>query len=80
MTRYDLVYRVNGAIGKTLARSDITFATPPIVGDAVQWHPDWGLATVQYRYVGDDWIELGLGVLNQSEVADHLAAGWVERG
>ena len=78
---YHLVIRIRSDkhIGERLYRDDIVFAVPPVVGDAVSWHGDWGCATVTYRYIGTDWVELGLGVVGEHEIESYVAAGWTFR-
>lgn len=78
---YHLVYRIRDAamLARTLFRDDITFVTPPMTGDTVFWDSDWGGSTVTYRYIGKDWIELGLGVVGTHEIESYVAAGWVLR-
>lgn len=79
--RIDLVKRIaaNEFMGKTLSRDDLTFAVPPMVGDTVFWNADYGGEAVIYRYVGVDWIEVGLTAAGAHEVDTYVAAGWTLR-
>lgn len=76
--RYHLVIRVMEPAGAipTLTLDVEEFALPPVVGDVVFWDSGWGGLTVEYRYVGRDFVELGCGRVNPSEVKDFVAAGW----
>ena len=79
--RVDLVMRIRDPkqMGKTLSRDDIAFEVVPQVGDGVIWNSEWGVVTCIYRYVGPDYIEVGLQPCGAQEVDEHLAAGWVLR-
>jgi hypothetical protein len=73
-----LVIRVAGE-PKTLSRDDLEFPVVPVVGDDVFWNDDWGGMRVEYRYVGLDYIELGLGHIGKHEVDAFIDAGWTFR-
>lgn len=79
--RYELVLRIvdKEALEKPLVWERASFAVPPVVGDAVQWHPDWGLLTVEYRYVFAEGVELGVGRIARAELQTFLDAGWEQR-
>lgn len=75
---YVLVYRIKDKYsGKTLTKSDVSFAVPPVVGDVVFWKDGLGGATVMARYIGPDWIELRLGEVGPQEIPEFLKDGWV---
>lgn len=65
--------------GKTLSRDDIEFPLIPSVGDGVIWNGDWAVETCVYRYVGPDYIEVGLSPCGESSVTDLIGAGWTFR-
>ena len=66
-------------MGKTLSREDIAFPVVPQVGDGVIWHGDWGVETCIYRYVGPDYIEVGLSPHGAKDVDAFVEAGWMLR-
>ena len=78
---YHLVRRIHDSKGaaRVLYREDIFFAVPPVVGDVVFWDSGWGGDTVQYRYVGRDWVELGLPAVGEHEVETYVSGGWLVR-
>jgi len=66
-------------MGRTLTRDDIVFPVIPCVGDGVVWNGDWAVEMCVYRYVGPDYVEVGLSPCSPAEVAEYVAAGWVLR-
>jgi len=79
--KVDLVMRIRGNdyMGRTLSRDDIAFEVVPVVGDGVIWNGDWAVETCIYRYVGTDYVEVGLSPCSAADVDAFVAAGWVLR-
>ena len=65
--------------GQTLSRDDIAFTVIPCVGDGVIWDGDWAVETCVYRYVGPDYVEVGLGKVAERDIEAFIEAGWVLR-
>jgi hypothetical protein len=80
--KVELVMRIRdnaGYLGRTLSRDDLTFAVVPCVGDGVIWNGEWGVETCIYRYVGIDYVEIGLSPCAAQDVDELVAAGWTLR-
>ena len=79
--KVELVMRIRDPkyLGQTLSRDDIAFEAIPIVGDGVIWNGDWGVETCIYRYMGPDYVEIGLQPCGADEVENLIAAGWTLR-